>query len=171
MRLRAQSRGHGANYCHTDHEGDRKSSGLNSMSLSIEAVWDDPDMIEVCVTVSNGGFSGRTNVYVAIGGLAAAADQLRGFPSGPGDERRVYWGSEKPESRLGQVDLLFRCRDGAGHPLMIAEVTSSDMSVEEPGQTVRLQLSFEAAGMDRFVETLRVVERAKRGIAMLEEAA
>lgn len=141
------------------------------MSLTIEAVWDDPDMLEVRVAVSNGGFSGRTNVYVALGELAATADQLRTFPTGPRDERRVCWGSEEPGSRLGRVDLLFRCRDGAGHPVLIAEVISSDMSAEEPGQMVCLQLPFEAAGMDRFVEALRAVEGAKRGNAMLEGAA
>jgi hypothetical protein len=139
------------------------------MSLVIEAVWDDPDMLEVRVAVSNSSFSGQTNVYVGLGELAAAADNLAGFPPNPRDERRVSWGSEKPESRLGRVELLFRCRTGAGHPVLAAEVTSSDMGGAEPGQTVRLQLPFDAAGLDRFAEALRAVERAKRGSAVLED--
>ena len=138
------------------------------MSLVIEAVWDDPDMLEVRVAVSNGSFSGQTNVYVGLGDLAVAADLLAGFPTNPRDERRVSWGSEEPESRLGRVELLFRCRTGAGHLVLAAEVTSSDMGAAETGQTVRLQLPFEAAGLDRFLEALRAIERAKRGTAMLE---
>jgi hypothetical protein len=142
-----------------------------AMSLVVEAVWDDPDMLEVRVAVSNSSFSGQTNVYVGLGDLAAAADHLAGFPTSPGDERRVSWGSEEPGSRLGQVKLLFRCRTGAGHPVLAAEVRSSDLAAAEPGQIVRLQLPFDAAGMDRFVEALRAVERARRGTAVLEGAA
>lgn len=61
------------------------------MSLVIEAVWDDPDMLEVRVAVSNGSFSGYTNVYVGLGDLVAAADHLSGFPTSPRDERRLFW--------------------------------------------------------------------------------
>jgi hypothetical protein len=141
------------------------------MSLVIEAVWDDADMLEVRIAVSNGSFSGHTNVYVALGELASAADKLRSFPTSSRDERRVRWGSEEPSSRLGRVELLFRCRDGAGHPVLVADVMSSEMSAEEPGQTVHLQLPFEAAGMDRFVEAPHDVEAAKRGVAILEGVA
>src|SRR4026209_520239 len=116
------------------------------MPLVIEAVWDDAAMLAVRVSVSNGSFSGITNVYVGLADLAAAADHLSGFPKNPRDERRVSWGSRDPDSRLGRAELLFGCRTGAGHPVLAAEVTSSDMAAAEPGQTVRLQLPFDAAG-------------------------
>jgi hypothetical protein len=141
---------------------ERTEYGPVAMSLVIEAVWDDPDMLEVRVAVSNGSFSGQTNVYVGLGDLAAAAGHLAGFPTNPRDERRVSWGSEEPESRSGRVELLFSAE------VLAAEVTSSDMGAAGPGQTVRLLLPFDAAGLDRFVEALRAVERAKRGTAMLE---
>jgi hypothetical protein len=147
-------------------EPEPKEHGPLAKRLIVEAVWDDPDMLEVRVSVSNGSFSGQTNIYVGLGDLAAAANHLAGFPTHPRDERRVSWGSE--ESGLGRVDLLFRCRTGAGHPVLAADVTSSDMGAAERGQTVRLQLSFDAAGLDRFVAALRAVETAKRGTAVLE---
>jgi hypothetical protein len=138
--------------------------------LDIEVVWHDPNLIEVCVKALNGSYSGQTNVYVGIGGLAKAADQLRGFPTSPRDERRLCWGSLERSDRLGQADLLFRCRDGAGHAVLVADLVSSDMGKAEPGQSVSLKLPIEAAAVDRFIAALRVVEQAKRGVARLEGA-
>ena len=140
-------------------------------SLSVEVLWNDRDLLEVLVVVSNRCFSGATNLYVGLHDLRAAADQICGFPTDPDDERRVLWGSEKPESRTGGVALSFRCRDAVGHCVVDAELRSSDLGSEPAGQLVRLQLAFEPASMDRFVKALLDVDREKRGMAVLEGAA
>jgi len=140
-------------------------------SLSVEAVWDDPDVIEVRVAVSNSEFSGVTLLYVSSDDLSLAAHRIRGFPTNPQDERRVSWGSEESGSRLGKAELLFRCVDAAGHAVLAAELLSSDMGLGPAGQCVKLEFPVEPASIDVFAEALLAVQREKQGGAVLEGAA
>ena len=54
--------------------------------------WHDDDMLEVSISAWNGAFAGATDVYVAVGGFKEVAENLKGFPRSPADEREVVLG-------------------------------------------------------------------------------
>jgi hypothetical protein len=141
---------------------------VDQFGLTIEAVYDDADLVELRVVARNRQFSGGTSVYVAIGDLGDAADALSGFPASVSDHRRVKWGDFRTGSGLGGTSLQFQCVNATGSAGVWIEVTSGDVDPGPRGQTTRLFLKVEAAGIDRFVEALRAVGQAKRGIAYLE---
>jgi hypothetical protein len=140
-------------------------------SLEVQAVWDDPDMVEVCVTVANGGFSGRTHVYIGLSELGELAAQLDGYPREWSERVTVLWGSSEDAAHQGLVRLEFRCRDRVGHPYVTADLVSSDMGRDAAGQAVKVLVPFEASALDRFVAQLRVVGQQRRGRARLGQAA
>lgn len=141
---------------------------MTGSELVVEAVYDDNDLLELRVAVSNGSFSGRTSVYVELDALARCAALLKGFPAPAQDERVVEWGDSDMSSSLGGVKFRFACIDASGHACVWAELRSSDsLGDVMPQQTVRLSLPIEAAAVDRFVEELAIVGATKRGRAQL----
>ena len=144
------------------------STKVTGPVLVVDAVYDDDDLLELRVTISNGSFSGGTSVYVDRDALESCAALLKGFPAPVQDERVVEWGDSDVSSSLGGVKLRFLCIDASGHAGVWAELRSSDsLSGVMPHQTVRLFLPIEAAAVDRFVDELAIVGAKKRGRAQL----
>jgi hypothetical protein len=137
--------------------------------LSVEGVYDDGDLIEVRVAASNESFAGAVCVYITAGDLDQAAAQLRGFPLGASDQRRITWGT--PDGDLGFAELFFRCADLAGHPEVRVLLQTGNQCQDQPGQSVTLTLGIEPAAVDRFVATLERLEQRRDDIAVLEGAA
>ena len=63
------------------------------LGVEFEIIWYDNDALELRVAAWNGAFGGLADIYVAIGDLQAAAEQLRGFPNSPADKRGIEFGS------------------------------------------------------------------------------
>jgi hypothetical protein len=93
--------------------------------IQIKTVWYDADVTEILVSAWNGTFGGVARIYVGIGALTEAAEQLRGFPKSPTDVREVTLGQfDLAAVRVGQanvnvlasgITMRFDCLNGAGH--------------------------------------------------------
>lgn len=110
-------------------------------------------------------------MYAGLGELDGAAQHLTGFPSHPIDERLIEWGAGEEISPHGRVRLTFKSVDSLGHCVATVDLSSSEISGAGPGQRVVLQLPFDPASMDRFVEELRQLDSAARAVATLAGAA
>jgi hypothetical protein len=78
--------------------------------LSIELVWEDVHLEELCITASNGEYCGSAKVYFAQGDVAALAETIRGFPK-VSSQVEVFEGGSDDGSR---AKLVFRCIDQLG---------------------------------------------------------
>jgi hypothetical protein len=155
--------------------------------IQIQTVWRDADVTEILVSAWNGTFGGAARIYVGIGALKEAAEQLRGFPSAPIDTREVTFGQfDLGPVRVGQtemnvlasgISMRFRCLDGAGHAhldLRLQSDNREETSVgygERPGrmiQTVALVMRIEANAVDTFVQELLRLEATHSGAARLK---
>ena len=132
-----------------------------------ELIWSDPDVHKIRISGSNGKFSGVSEVYEVINGLAEAATQLEGFPLDRRDHRSLEFGNSGPKTAGGYVNLNFYCTDLAGHAVVEASI-ESDYEKREKAQTVHFISKVEAAAVDRFVSGLRQMESSQRGTARLE---
>ncbi|MGA2340444.1 MAG: hypothetical protein ABSF75_11140 [Terracidiphilus sp.] len=132
-----------------------------------EVIWNDDDVFEVRVSAWNGAFGGSADIYVAIHGLAEAAEKLEGFPRQPSDRRELQFGDFGPQSAGGAASMCFYCKDAAGHALVEARIESDHRGVNK-AQSVVLVASIEANAVDSFVSDLRRLEADRRGIALLK---
>jgi hypothetical protein len=144
---------------------------VNRPGLTIEAVYDDDDLVEVRVAVWNGAFGGRASVYASIEEFEHLADVFAGFPMSVQDHRQFEWGDLSRASGQGGFAMQLTCVDAVGHAGAWVELKSADTDSPMPLQTVRLFLPIEAQAVDRFVQDMRVVGRQKRGTAHLSSSA
>lgn len=127
------------------------------IGFNFELLWKDEDVLQVRIRASNGNFSGMADTYVPIGGLAAAASQLEGFPRDPADRRHVQFGVFGPEYAGGAVKMRFYCKGGAGSAHVETEI-ESDQYGSRPPETARFFSRVEANAVDLFVLDLRRLE-------------
>src|ERR1035441_7228277 len=88
----------------------QEKEGIMSIGLQLNYLWHDEDVSEIAVVASNGQFSGAAKTYLSIGGLAEAAEALRGFPRDLSDIRELKFGAFGRESAGGGAHLRFFCR-------------------------------------------------------------
>jgi hypothetical protein len=137
-----------------------------------DLLWNDNDVFEVCVRAWNGKFGGTLEVYVPIGGLAEAAEQVEGFPRNTSDERHLQFGRFGPEWAGGAVAMRFYCKSKAGRTCV--EVTIESEYQPQPGVSVKeaerahFVVPVEASGVDTFVAGLRRLEAERHGTAELK---
>jgi hypothetical protein len=131
-----------------------------------EIIWNDNDVFEVRAAAWNGQFGGAADVYVQIGGLAAAAAKLEGFPNEPSDTREILFGAFGADWAGGAVSMRFYCKDAAGHAFVEARI-ESDYNGAHTAQSVHLFAAIEATAVDTFAIELRRLETNLRGIAVL----
>jgi hypothetical protein len=155
--------------------------------IQIQSIWCDADVTEILVSAWNGTFGGVTRIYVGIGALKEAAEQLRGFPSTPTDNREITFGQfDLGPVRVGQTDvnvfasgisMRFHCLNGAGHAHLDLRLQSDNRegtSVgygERPGRTIQnvvLVMRIDATGVDTFVQELLRLEATRAGAAHLK---
>jgi hypothetical protein len=125
------------------------------MDIGIEfrLIWFDNDALNLNVVAWNGAFGGLAEIFEAVGDLRSAADQLRGFPTSPADERVLVFGNFDRRCAAGGVRMRLHCVDGAGHAYVEA---TSDSNYFQGGtiQTAVLAMPVEATAVDVFVEGL-----------------
>jgi hypothetical protein len=136
------------------------------LGLRVEAVYDDPDLIELMVRAWNGEYGGATGLYVSIGELSETASRLRGFPATLTDRRVVQWGAFGSDTAGGGVEMRFVARsDGGG---AIVDVRMESDGAKTGGlQAALVRLELEAAAVDTFAAALRQLDVHKRGVAVL----
>lgn len=115
------------------------------LGLRCEIVRLDGDVIELDVSARNETFSGRTRLYVAVGGLEDAATQLTGFPSHPDDTRLLILGAFGPEFAGGAMSLAFSLADLLGHA-HVQVVIEADGEVAGITETVDAGPGFRVGG-------------------------
>lgn len=139
------------------------------MDIGIEfrLIWFDNDVLNLTVLAWNGFFGGAAEIFEAIGDLRAAADQLRGFPANPTDERVLVFGNFDRRCAAGGVRMRFHCVDGAGHAYVEATIDSNYIHGGTI-QTAVLAMPVEATAVDIFVAELERVEVQRTGAAHLK---
>ena len=137
--------------------------------LKFSVTYRDHDLIKAHVSLSNGSFSGETDLYIGSGELGDLATQLQGFPRNTSDERSIVLGSLDPDSAGGGVSMRFYCADLSGHVRVDARMESDkDSTIDR--QSVRLVVPIEPAELDSFVEQLRILNEGMSDVATLSAA-
>jgi hypothetical protein len=136
--------------------------------IALEIAWEDPadHMIAASVIASNGRFSGASQFYCYPNTLISWARDLDGFPRSARDSRELKVGG--PDAYT-DIAFDFRCFDEAGHTSVRAAIRESTQTAKHsPKDRVVLELRFEAAALDRFVEQLHSLGTEKAGVAVLD---
>jgi len=134
--------------------------------LTIELVWEDADLEELSISASNGYFSGTAKVYFGQGEVELLANSLRGFPKTT-SQLEIFTGGN--ETKYSFAKLVFRCADGAGHPVVDVKLAESMFhnGRQSRNNCVELELQFEPLALDEFCRELDSVARRKSTRAML----
>lgn len=143
---------------------------MRAPGLTIEAVYSDPDLIEVVVLAANRWFSGAATFYTGEAELSALARSLNGFPATRQDAREVSLGERILASPNGRVVLKFFCSDGAGHVVVQVRIVAGH-DYGETHQEATVAIPTEAAAIDRFVAELEDLAKSGQGMARLVVAA
>jgi len=133
--------------------------------LSIELIWEDVDLEELCITASNGEYCGSARVYFGLGDIAALAETLRGFPKAV-SQVEVFEGGQDAGPRAKPV---FRCIDQLGHAGVIVSLVefAYDNAQLPIMNDVNLEMRFEASALDQFCKELEGVGKRARKLAIL----
>lgn len=133
--------------------------------LSIELIWEDVHLVELCITASNGEYSGRAKVYFAHGDIAALAEALRGFPKTASQVETFAGGTD----RMARAKLVFRCLDQLGHTAVRISLADFAFQYEQPPimNEVELELRFDPSALDVFWRELEAVVKRTRNRAVL----
>ena len=136
--------------------------------LTITAVDPDEDYLGIEVAASNKRFAGSAWIYAGVEELSELAAKMDGFPHSYEDRRTHEFGNRDPGFAGGFLSITLRCVDRAGH-LAVDLVLEDDA-----GRYSRAHAAFgfqtEPAALDRFIESLRNVERERFGAASLAVA-
>jgi hypothetical protein len=139
--------------------------------IELKIVWFDQDVVELCVSSSNGRFSGQANVYLGRGRLSETADRLQGFPSNSTDSRDFELGTFSPNCAGGGVRMHFYCLDMAGHAAVDVELRSHACKTTGEVGSAALRVLVEAAAIDLFATQVRAMDEEQIGAtAHLESA-
>ena len=136
--------------------------------LRIVVVEPDDDYLGIEIRAASGRFAGSARIYAGLNELSDFASEIAGFPKTPADQRKHEFGSSDAKAAGGYVCICFRCLDGAGHALL--EVLIEDDDQLHPAASAEFSLPVLAADLDRFVEDLHALERARQGAAVLRAA-
>ena len=104
--------------------------GLRRMEnmLSIEVIWQDPDMVELGANVANNHFSGRTEVYTTYECLSELLGSIKGFPKSVSDVVELEAGEKDSYSYAG---IKYYCFSSSGHTALRAEIGADIVQIME----------------------------------------
>lgn len=139
--------------------------------INLEVIWFDEveDLLEVVFSCSNGYFSGQAEVYVS-GNCLSKLNALRGFPTRPDDSRDFELGTFNPNHGDGGARMHFFCEDAAGHAVVEVKLRGGGCKGVGEVQSVALRIPIQAAGVDDFIEQLKVVGKTIGASAFLRQA-
>lgn len=128
--------------------------------LEIKYSVDDPSFIQVYA--SNGLFAGYTEEYMNIKSLMQLGAELEGFPNSL--DSKIKFSTYKNESG---VSLEFSCKDLTGHCCVKVNLLGKAYSKVTNDSAV-INLSFEGAALDTFVQGLKAISNITNGTLTLE---
>ncbi len=134
--------------------------------LSLKAIWQDPDMVELKVYAANDDFCGKTDVYTTYECLSELLNSLKGFPKSISDVAEFEAGKRDSYSF---ISVTFYCFSNSGHTALRAEIESNVADNSRPNEKHKLQLEiqFESGSLDKFSNQLERLISLKSGKAEL----
>ncbi len=133
--------------------------------LTITAFDPDEDYLGIEVAASNDSFAGSAWIYAGVEELSEVAAKLDGFPRSFDDRRAHEFGNRDPAFAGGFVSITVRCLDRAGH--LAVDLVLEDDAGRYPRAHAAFGFQTVPAALDRFIESLRRVERDRYGVASL----
>jgi hypothetical protein len=137
--------------------------------LAIEVVDPDDDYLGINISAASDRYVGQTHIYAGRRQLTEFAGVISGFPAKVGDERHFEFGSRDPKFAGGYVAMAFGFTFGSGHTKGYPQVAISieDDKGWHSEASASFSIKFEPAALDRFVSSLREIENAMAGEAIL----
>jgi len=148
--------------------------------LAIQVVYFDDAEITLQISASNGRYSGTTSVYIGSDGkeLTELADKLKGFPKSRDHMVSVKWGCTKEfaaetkalglKAHPAYAYFDFRCIDNILHTAVSVDLQEySNSERHEANGNVHLELLFDPASLDNFVNSLSSLAGRREGTATL----
>ena len=138
---------------------------MNKRFLKMEVIWKDDDMFELQVSVDNGRYSGRTEVYETKESLLPFANNLKGYPNGKENlrhscgEKNSYAYFEMKFYQIGLTGVV-------GLQVTLEENVSTEYRKEEKDKLI-LELILEPNAIDEFQNALVSLAENEEGIAEL----
>jgi hypothetical protein len=145
-------------------------SSLN-VSLALEIIWFDDDVIQLYVRCDNGRFAGSADCYAAHGVFAELSVAVSGFPASTDDRRAFELGAFEPGCAGGGLRLRLRCVDPVGHS--VADVRIRSPLATRTGryeETAEFSFPVEAVAIDEFVAGLGKMQIAVGAAVALRQA-
>jgi hypothetical protein len=118
------------------------------LSMSILEV--DPDYLRLDISVADGDFAGRAEIFESLELPTTLAAALQGFPRTADDRREIVLGSFDPSMAGGGIKLVFRCVDRSGHAVLDAELEDQPWN-DAPRRSVVLRMAVTPPAIDSFV--------------------
>ena len=122
--------------------------------LSLEIIWQDPDMVELKILAANDEFSGATEVYTIYDDICSFIKALEKFPKSIRDT--VEFSAGRKDS-YAYAKMRFYCFTASGHTagrIKLESNVATEFRPEEKNK-IELELQFEAAALDSFILQLR----------------
>jgi hypothetical protein len=118
--------------------------------LSMSVLEVDPDYVRLDISMADGDFAGRVEIFESLEVAGALAAALRGFPRTPDDRREIVLGSFDAATAGGGIKLLFRCVDRSGHAVVDGELEDQPGD-GTPRRSVVLRMTIAPPAIDAFV--------------------
>lgn len=133
--------------------------------LTITIVDADDDYSGIEIQACSDRFAGCARVSAGLRELTEFAAKLVGFPKHHSDQQTHEFGSRSGGTAGGYCRIQFRSIDRAGHVALQIEIEEEDGWWTRSSTQMNLQT--EAAEIDRFIESLRALDRDRCGSAVL----
>ena len=125
----------------------------------------DDDYLGIEVIASNERFAGSAYIYAGVAELSLLAAKLDGFPRSDDDRRSHEFGNRNPACAGGFVGVTLHCLDRAGH--LGVDLVFEDDNRRDARAHAAFGFRTEPAALDKFIESLRQIERNRFGSASL----
>lgn len=121
---------------------------MKSLLVVRRYLYEEPHHTQLELVVSNGNFSGSTDIYCSVDDLSEIGKALRYFPAKVGDEYRYEYGSENPKERCYRYFLLRAyTTDSVGHCAI--QFVINQNTVEPYEGVCRFSIVADAAAINR----------------------
>jgi hypothetical protein len=140
-------------------------SDFRKSYLELKVIWKDDDMLELCVKVSNGRYSGITEVYDTPDSLFNFAKKLDGYPK---DIYELYYEAGKKDS-YSFFSMKFYKIDSAGHigvEILLEENVSTEYRLEEKDK-LKVEIIIVPSAIDDFQKELINMAKNGEGVSIL----
>jgi len=134
--------------------------------LKFEVIWKDEDMFELQISVSNGRYSGTTEVYEVSESLLKFADELSEFPFGK--DKITHSCGEKDSYAYFEIEFYKIGPTGRCGALITMEENVSTEYRKEEKDKLSMELIIELNAIDIFCRELKVLAQKEDGIAELK---